>query len=93
MGFKNCEWALKGQFRSNNRTKIYADGQTYDQKLYTFEEINYEKEFINLNIFVKRVESSIQSVSMEDKESIKGPSSRSLSAKSPKKNLLKNDNK
>ena len=56
MGFKNCGWALKGQFKSNNRTKVYADGQTFDHKLYTFEEINYKKEFANLNIFVKKVE-------------------------------------
>ena len=38
--------------------KIYADGQTYDQKLYTFEELNYKKEFNYLNIFVKRAESA-----------------------------------
>ena len=56
MGFVNCEWALKGQLKSNARTNIYADGQTYDQKLYTFEEINYKKEFISLNIFIKRAE-------------------------------------
>jgi len=30
LGFVNCEWALKGQLRANNRAKIYADGQTYD---------------------------------------------------------------
>ena len=38
--------------------KIYADGQTYDQKLYTFEELNYKKEFNYLNIFVKRLDTN-----------------------------------
>ena len=56
MGFVNCEWALKGQLRASNSIKIYADGQTYDKKLYTFEELNYKREFNYLNIFVKRSE-------------------------------------
>lgn len=56
MGFVNCEWALKGQLRSSSSIKIYADGQTYDQKLYTFEELNYKREFNYLNIFVKKSE-------------------------------------
>ena len=56
MGYINCEWALKGQLRNGSQTKVYADGQTYDDKLYTLEELNYKKEFSYLNIFVKRVE-------------------------------------
>ena len=41
------------------KTNIYADGQTYDTKLYTFEEINYKREFSSLNVFVKRHEGSL----------------------------------
>lgn len=69
MGFINCEWALKGQLRNNSHIKIYADGQTYDEKLYTFQELNYKKEFNYLNIFVKRHEGSVsqnQSVKSSD---------------------------
>ena len=59
MGFINCEWALKGQLRANSHIKIYADGMTYDEKLYTFQELNYKKQFNYLNIFVKRHEGSM----------------------------------
>lgn len=74
MGFVNCEWALKGQLRCSTQTKVYADGQTYDDKLYTLEELNYKKEFNYLNIFVKRVEHSINSSVNDDQ---KQPSSQS----------------
>ena len=79
MGFVNCEWALKGQLRSSSHVKIYADGQTYDQKLYTFEELNYKKEFNYLNIFVKRSESA-SSIHLSD---IDGEPSSQSSISSP----------
>ena len=72
MGFVNCEWALKGQLRSASSVKIYADGQTYDKKLYTFEELNYKREFNYLNIFVKRSENASSQSNWSD--SISQPS-------------------
>lgn len=59
MGFVNCEWAIKGKLKSGNSAKIYSDGQTYDRKLYTFDELDYKREFDHLNIFVKQVEGSV----------------------------------
>ena len=75
MGFVNCEWALKGQLRTSSNIKIYADGQTYDKKLYTFEELNYKKEFNYLNIFVKRSENA--SSNCNSNSSLSDPSSQS----------------
>ena len=40
-GFVNCEWVMRGILKSNKNSKIYADGRTYDNKLYTFKEIDY----------------------------------------------------
>ena len=40
-GFVNCEWSMRGVLRSNKESKIYADGRTYDGKLYTFKECDY----------------------------------------------------
>ena len=40
-GFVNCEWSMRGVLKTNKDSKIYADGRTYDNKLYTFKECNY----------------------------------------------------
>ena len=40
-GFVNCEWSMRGILRTNKESKIYADGRTYDSKLYTFKECDY----------------------------------------------------
>jgi hypothetical protein len=40
-GFVNCEWSMRGTLRKNKESKIYADGRTYDGKLYTFKECEY----------------------------------------------------
>ena len=56
IGFVNCEWALKGQFKEDTSIKVVSEGQTYDDKLYTFNEINYEKEFEHLIIFTKEID-------------------------------------
>lgn len=53
IGFVNCEWAIKGALKSSPDQKIFADGQTFDDKLYTFTEADYKKSFSYLNIFVK----------------------------------------
>lgn len=54
MGFVNCEWAIKGALRTNPDLKIFADGQTFDDKLYTFKEANYKTTFTHLIILVKK---------------------------------------
>ena len=86
MGFVNCEWAIKGTLRPN-KSKIFADGQTFDGKLYTFKETDYKTSFEYLNIFVKRkAESSLSNVSINNEPSCSsisasnyGPSSRRVS--------------
>jgi hypothetical protein len=86
MGFVNCEWAIKGALRPNNNSKIFADGQTFDGKLYTFKETDYKSSFEYLNIFVKKkadgnVANIVQSVESSDSSisvSNYSPSSRRI---------------
>ena len=54
IGFVNCEWAIKGALNSSPDQKIFAEGQTFDDKLYTFTEANYKTSFSYLNVFVKK---------------------------------------
>ena len=62
-GFVNCEWSMRGVLKTNRESKIYADGRTYDSKLYTFKECNYEQVFYCLDIMAKRLEKgSVQNV-------------------------------
>jgi hypothetical protein len=49
----NCEWAIRGILLRNKESKIYSDGRTYDNKLYTFKENNYRKMWLNMDIIVK----------------------------------------
>lgn len=37
-GFVNCEWVIRGVLIGNLESKIYTEGRTYDDKLYTFKE-------------------------------------------------------
>jgi hypothetical protein len=52
-GFVNCEWAMRGILNKNKESKIYADGKTYDSKLYTFKECDYKTVWLGLDIMVK----------------------------------------
>ena len=52
-GFVNCEWAMRGILNKNKESKIYADGKTYDNKLYTFKECDYKTIWLALDIMVK----------------------------------------
>jgi hypothetical protein len=52
-GFVNCEWTMRGILKSNKDSKIYADGRTYDNKLYTFKENDYRTIWNVLDIQVK----------------------------------------
>jgi hypothetical protein len=52
-GFVNSEWAMRGILNKNKESKIYADGRTYDSKLYTFKECDYRSIWFALDIMVK----------------------------------------
>ena len=54
-GFVNCEWAMKGIPKNNKDSKIYSDGRTYDNKLYTFQENNHRDMWHSLDIVVKKL--------------------------------------
>lgn len=55
-GFVNCEWAMRGILTRNKESKIYADGKTYDNKLYTFKECDYRTIWHALDIMVKHLD-------------------------------------
>lgn len=55
-GFVNCEWAMRGILNRNKESKIYADGKTYDNKLYTFKECDYKSIWFALDIMVKQLD-------------------------------------
>ena len=62
-GFVNCEWSMRGVLKLNRDSKIYADGRTYDGKLYTFKECSYQTIWHQLDIMAKKLDaSSVQNV-------------------------------
>ena len=56
VGFVNSEWAMRGILKTNKDSKIYAEGRTYDGKLYTFRESNYRDIWHALDIIVKKLD-------------------------------------
>ena len=62
-GFVNCEWSMRGVLKRNKESKIYADGRTYDGKLYTFKECDYQDVWLQLDIMAKKLDAnSVQNV-------------------------------
>ena len=62
-GFVNCEWSMRGVLKTNKDSKIYADGRTYDNKLYTFKECDYQQTWHQLDIMAKKLDkASVQNV-------------------------------
>lgn len=62
-GFVNCEWQMRGVLKSNKESKIYADGRTYDNKLYTFKECDYAIIWFSLDVMAKKLDSkSVQNL-------------------------------
>ena len=59
-GFVNCVWAMKGVMINNLGSKIYSEGKTYDSKLYTFKEIDYRKQWHQLEVCVKHLTKNTQ---------------------------------
>jgi hypothetical protein len=55
-GFVNCEWAMRGILNKNKDSKIYADGKTYDNKLYTFKECDYKSIWYALDLMIKQLD-------------------------------------
>ena len=84
VGFVNCEWALKGAFRSDPLIKVISEGQTYDNKLYIFSEINYSKEFDHLNIFAKKIEGQPLISNVQSESSFSSISGSNYSEMSPR---------
>jgi hypothetical protein len=44
---------MRGILNRNKESKIYADGKTYDSKLYTFKECDYKSIWFALDIMIK----------------------------------------
>lgn len=49
---------MRGILLRNKESKIYADGRTYDSKLYTFKECDYRQIWHTLDIMVKVLDST-----------------------------------
>jgi len=49
---------MRGVLKTNPDSKVYADGRTYDTKLYTFKECDYFDIWQNLDIMAKRLDTS-----------------------------------
>ena len=47
---------MRGILTSNSKSKIYADGRTYDNKLYTFKELDYREVWLDLDIIVQKID-------------------------------------
>lgn len=47
---------MRGILTRNKESKIYADGKTYDGKLYTFKECDYKYVWLQLDIMVKHLD-------------------------------------
>ena len=55
-GFVNCEWSMRGVLKTNKESKIYADGKTYDNKLYTFKECDYFETWNSMDVMAKKLD-------------------------------------
>lgn len=55
-GYVNCEWTMRGTLEKNQDSKIFADGRTYDNKLYTFKEIDYRETWHELTILIQKID-------------------------------------
>ncbi len=49
---------MRGILNRNKDSKIYADGRTYDSKLYTFKECDYRSIWFALDIMVKPIDTT-----------------------------------
>lgn len=49
---------MRGTLKKNKESKVYADGRTYDGKLYTFKECDYHDVWVSLDVMVKELDPS-----------------------------------
>ena len=47
---------MRGVLKTNKDSKIYADGKTYDNKLYTFKECDYFETWISMDVMTKKLD-------------------------------------
>ena len=48
---------MRGILKTNQGSKIFADGRTYDSKLYTFKECDYQEVWLQLDVVAKKLNS------------------------------------
>ena len=90
-GFVNCEWSMRGVLRTNRDSKIYADGRTYDGKLYTFKECDYQSVWLQLDIMAKKLDAnSVQNVPYPTSNDFRRREMRLLQKAQLKKSLSDN---
>jgi hypothetical protein len=53
VGFVRAEWKMQGILKRKTDNKVNSTGQSYDGKLYTFKEMDYYSDWVNLRIEVK----------------------------------------
>ena len=53
IGFVNAEWKMQGVLKNKTDNKVNSAGQSYDGSLYTFKEMDYHNDWIDLKIEVK----------------------------------------
>ena len=64
IGFVNCRWQLKGNLRKSrgDSTKVSTEGQTYDGKLHTFQEMDYLADWATLDFLISAVDKKVQNM-------------------------------
>lgn len=50
IGFVKAKWKIRGLLNRKNNSKIVTEGRTYDHKLYTFKEMDYKKDWRDMEI-------------------------------------------
>ncbi len=86
IGFVWCQWQYKGTLANKKDSRITGEGRTYDHKLYTFKEANYNTMWDSLELVAKQLDhrGAIQNVSKdgsaerEEEEEEKGHPSEDL---------------
>lgn len=82
---------MRGVLRTNRDSKIYADGRTYDGKLYTFKECDYQSVWLQLDIMAKKLDAnSVQNVPYPTSNDFRRREMRLLQKAQLKKSLSDN---
>ena len=67
IGFVHCQWQYKGVLANKKDSRITGEGRTYDDKLYTFKEANYNVVWDSLELLSKPLDrtNSFQNISKD----------------------------